>query len=80
MRWPGCCTAPWRCDGPSAKAHAGGLLGAAEAAKALPDVMQQLAAEGALPVLATPRVFADLIARETPRWRKVVRAGNVKAD
>jgi tripartite-type tricarboxylate transporter receptor subunit TctC len=47
---------------------------------ALPDVAQQLAGEGAEPVQATPQAFAELIAREIPRWREVVRAGNVKAE
>ncbi|EJL89004.1 hypothetical protein PMI15_00720 [Polaromonas sp. CF318] len=47
---------------------------------ALPDVAQQLAAEGAEPVQATPQEFAGLIAREIPRWREVVRAGNVKPE
>jgi len=47
---------------------------------ALPEVAQQLAGEGAEPVQATPQVFAALIAREIPRWREVVRAGNVKPE
>lgn len=47
---------------------------------ALPEVAQQLAGEGAEPVQATPQVFAELIAREIPRWREVVRAGNVKPE
>jgi tripartite-type tricarboxylate transporter receptor subunit TctC len=44
------------------------------------DVAQQLASEGALPRPGSPQAFADLIAREIPRWREVVRAGNVKVD
>jgi tripartite-type tricarboxylate transporter receptor subunit TctC len=47
---------------------------------ALPEVAQQLAGEGAEPVQATPHAFAELIAREIPRWREVVRAGNVKPE
>lgn len=47
---------------------------------ALPEVAQQLAGEGAEPVQATPQAFAELIAREIPRWREVVRAGNVKPE
>lgn len=46
----------------------------------LPEVAQQLATEGAEPVQATPQGFADLIAREIPRWREVIRAGNVKPE
>jgi tripartite-type tricarboxylate transporter receptor subunit TctC len=49
-------------------------------ALAAPEVAQQLAAEGALPMHATPKAFADLIAAEIPRWKEVVRAGNVKVD
>jgi len=49
-------------------------------ALALPDVMQQLAVEGAVPAPGTPRAFGDLIAREIPRWAEVVKAGNVKPD
>ena len=49
-------------------------------ALALPDVAQQLAAEGAVPTPTTPAAFGALIAREIPRWAEVVKAGNVKAD
>ena len=49
-------------------------------ALAAPDVAQQLAAEGALPMPGTPAAFGQLIAREIPRWTQVVKAGNVKAD
>jgi tripartite-type tricarboxylate transporter receptor subunit TctC len=49
-------------------------------ALALPDVAQQLAAEGATPVPTTPQAFGDLIKREIPRWAEVVKAGNVKPD
>ncbi|MBL8289289.1 MAG: tripartite tricarboxylate transporter substrate binding protein [Rubrivivax sp.] len=46
----------------------------------LPDVQQQLAIEGAIPAPGTPQAFAELIAREIPRWAEVVKAGNVKPD
>ena len=49
-------------------------------ALALPDVAQQLAIEGAVPMATTPQAFADLIKREIPRWAEVVKAGNVKPD
>jgi len=49
-------------------------------ALALPEVMQQLAVEGAVPTPSTPQAFGELIARELPRWAEVVRAGNVKPD
>lgn len=49
-------------------------------ALALPEVVQQLAVEGAVPMPGTPKAFAALIAREIPRWAEVVKAGNVKPD
>jgi tripartite-type tricarboxylate transporter receptor subunit TctC len=49
-------------------------------ALALPEVAQQLAAEGAVPMPGPPQAFGELIAREIPRWREVIRAGNVKID
>jgi tripartite-type tricarboxylate transporter receptor subunit TctC len=56
------------------------LNGIVNRSLALPDVAQQLATEGAVPVPTTPAAFGELIAREIPRWREVVRAGNVKPD
>jgi tripartite-type tricarboxylate transporter receptor subunit TctC len=47
-------------------------------ALALPEVAQQLAVEGAVPVPTTPQAFGELIRREIPRWAEVVKAGNVK--
>jgi tripartite-type tricarboxylate transporter receptor subunit TctC len=49
-------------------------------ALALPDVAQQMSVEGAVPVPGTPQAFGELIAREIPRWREVVRAGNVRPE
>ncbi len=49
-------------------------------ALALPDVAQQLAVEGAVPVPTTPQAFAQLIAHEIPRWAAVVKAGNVRPE
>ena len=49
-------------------------------ALALPDVVAQLAIEGAVPMPGTPKAFGELIAREIPRWAEVVKAGNVKPD
>jgi tripartite-type tricarboxylate transporter receptor subunit TctC len=49
-------------------------------ALALPDVMEQFAREGAVPVPTTPQAFGELIRREIPRWAEVVKAGNVKPD
>ena len=46
----------------------------------LPEVAATLAAEGAVPMPGTPQAFGALIAAEIPRWREVVRAGQVKAD
>lgn len=46
----------------------------------LPDVAQKFAEEGAEPVCMEPEAFAALITREIPRWRLVVRAGNMTAN
>ncbi|TDP63470.1 Bug family tripartite tricarboxylate transporter substrate binding protein [Roseateles toxinivorans] len=46
----------------------------------LPEVAQQLATEGAIATPTTPKAYADLIARELPRWAEVVRAGQVRPD
>ncbi len=49
-------------------------------ALASPEVARALAIEGAVPTPTTPQAFAQLIAREIPRWAKVIQRGNVKAD
>ena len=49
-------------------------------ALASPEVARALANEGAVPTPTTPQAFAQLIAREIPRWAQVVKIGNVKAD
>jgi tripartite-type tricarboxylate transporter receptor subunit TctC len=49
-------------------------------ALALPEVLQQLAGEGALPIPGPPAAFGELIAREIPRWAAVVKAGKVTPD
>jgi tripartite-type tricarboxylate transporter receptor subunit TctC len=56
------------------------LNGIINQALAAPDTTRQFATEGAIAVRTTPKAFADLIASEIPRWREVVRAGNVKPD
>jgi len=56
------------------------LNAAINKALASPEIARQLAAEGALPMQTTPKAFAALIAAEIPRWKAVVRAGNVKPD
>lgn len=45
-----------------------------------PEIAQQFAGEGAVPLPGTPQAFAALIAREIPRWREVVQRGNVRPD
>lgn len=45
-----------------------------------PEVARQLAGEGAIAMPGTPQAFGDLITREIPRWREVVRVGRVTAD
>ena len=56
------------------------LHAAVQRALATPEVQQQLASEGASPMPGTPQAFGELIAREIPRWREVVKAGNVRPD
>ena len=56
------------------------LNAAINAVLTLPDVAQKFAEEGAEPVRMEPQAFAALITREIPRWRLVVRAGNMTAN
>jgi tripartite-type tricarboxylate transporter receptor subunit TctC len=49
-------------------------------ALALPEVVKQLAVEGAIPTPGTPQAFGELIRREIPRWAEVVKAGNIKPE
>jgi tripartite-type tricarboxylate transporter receptor subunit TctC len=44
------------------------------------EVRMRLAAEGAEPTPATPQAFGQLIAREIPRWDKVVKAARIRLD
>jgi len=45
-----------------------------------PKIKQRLADLGGLPSPTTPTQFGNLIADETERWGKVIRAANVKAE
>jgi tripartite-type tricarboxylate transporter receptor subunit TctC len=45
-----------------------------------PDVRARLAAEGAEATPATPQAFGQLIAREIPRWARVVKAARITLD
>ena len=49
-------------------------------ALALEDVRMHLATEGAEPTPTTPQAFGQLIAREIPRWDKVVKAARIHLD
>jgi tripartite-type tricarboxylate transporter receptor subunit TctC len=49
-------------------------------ALALEEVRVRLAAEGAEPTPTTPQAFGQLIAREIPRWDKVVKAAGIHLD
>ncbi|MBC5783822.1 tripartite tricarboxylate transporter substrate binding protein [Ramlibacter sp. USB13] len=44
------------------------------------EVRTRLAAEGAEPTPATPQAFGELIAREIPRWDKVVKSARIHLD
>jgi tripartite-type tricarboxylate transporter receptor subunit TctC len=46
----------------------------------MPDAREKLAALGAEIVGGTPKEFADHIAREIPKWAKVVKAANVHIE
>ena len=45
-----------------------------------PKTMARLAHEGGMAMPGTPADFAKLIAEETEKWAKVVRAANIKPD
>ncbi len=45
-----------------------------------PDVLRQLATEGAVPLGGTPQSFGNLIKSEIPRWREVVQSSGMKID
>ena len=46
----------------------------------IPDVRERLAGLGAEIIGGTPKEFADHIAREIPKWAKVVKAANVQLE
>ena len=47
---------------------------------ALPDVQERMAVLGFEPVASTPEEFAARIKVEIPKWAKVIRDANIKAD
>ena len=49
-------------------------------ALSLPEVRARLASEGAEATPATPKAFGELIAREIPRWARVVKAARIRRD
>ncbi len=46
----------------------------------LPDIVERLQHDGAIPVGGTPDQFADLIQRELPRWAQAVKTSGARAD
>lgn len=44
------------------------------------EVRQRLASEGAEPTPAAPQAFGELIAREIPRWGRVVKSARIHLD
>ncbi len=50
------------------------------AAARAPDVSQRLAAQGVEPVGNTPEQFREIIVREIPQWREVIRAANIRPE
>jgi tripartite-type tricarboxylate transporter receptor subunit TctC len=45
-----------------------------------PKIKERLAALGAIPLRGSPADFAKLIAEETEKWAKVIRAAHIKAE
>ena len=45
-----------------------------------PKIKARLADVGGVPMPMTPADFAKLIADETEKWGKVIRAANIKAE
>lgn len=64
----------------SLRSGMGGDLHRRNQALQTPEVAQQMAAEGAVPMPVSSKEFGDPIAREIPRWAEVVKAGKVTAD
>jgi tripartite-type tricarboxylate transporter receptor subunit TctC len=58
----------------------GGLNTEVNAGLADPKIKERLADLGGVPMPMTPVEFGKLIADETEKWSKVVRAANIKAD
>jgi tripartite-type tricarboxylate transporter receptor subunit TctC len=45
-----------------------------------PEIREKLAHEGAEPTSSTPEQFGAFLKSEIEKWRKVVRAANVRAE
>jgi tripartite-type tricarboxylate transporter receptor subunit TctC len=45
-----------------------------------PDIRERLRADGVEPAHSTPEEFKHLLAREIATWKKVVKAGNIRAE
>ena len=50
------------------------------AAMRVPEVAKRFSSEGAEPVGSTPEAFAEVIARDTAKWAKVIKAAGLKAE
>lgn len=50
------------------------------AAMRTPEVAKRYSSEGADPVGSTPEEFAEMIARDTAKWAKVIKASGAKVD
>lgn len=46
----------------------------------LPDVQERLRADGRAPAHSSPEEFARVIAREIEKWKRVVKAGDIKVN
>ena len=44
------------------------------------ELAESITSQGGVAVGSTPEQFAELISAELPRWRKLVRENNIKAE
>jgi tripartite-type tricarboxylate transporter receptor subunit TctC len=45
-----------------------------------PETQERLRADGRVPALSSPEEFAQVISREIEKWKKVVKAGDIKVQ
>ena len=45
-----------------------------------PELESRILAQGAVPVMSTPAVFAEFLKTETAKWAKVIQSANIRAE